>query len=285
LEEHLFDEPEPLERGPRGIDPELPAKSYFNRVQSIPLLIRAEEDELIERWQRFRDEKARDQVIRSHLRMPPAIARKAVRDRKPSKYVMSSAALVDAWNGHWELIEELTAEGNLALVKSVDCFDPTKGNAFATYAGRCIKNAVKRRLRSLASVVHRPWGKSTPVDIYIDSGLPDMVRTEDYCGSRANPTVSDDPEDDPGDDAAESRRGAFSRLRREPDKKFDFDLLVNALPKLERKVIRFRLAGLKLREVGEELGVSTSTAWRIERSARKLWNSSLSSCQATLVGG
>jgi RNA polymerase sigma factor (sigma-70 family) len=285
LEEHLFDEPEPLEPDPEGIDAELPAKSYFKRAQSIPLLTRAEQDELIKRWQRFRDEKARDQVIRAHLRMPLAIARKAVRDRKPSKYVMSSAVLVDAWKGHWELIEELTAEGNLALMESVDYFDPTKGNVFATYAGRCIKNAVKRRLRSLASVVHRPWGKPAPVDIYIDSGLPDMVRTEDYCGSRANPTVSDDPEDDPGDDAAESRRGAFSRLRREPDKKFDFDLLVNALPKLERKVIRFRLAGLKLREVGEELGVSTSTAWRIERSARKLWNSSLSSCQATLVGG
>ena len=115
LEGHFFDAPEPPEPDPVGIDAELPAENYFKRVNSIPLLTRAEESELIERWRRFRDEKARDRVIGS-LRIPPAIARKAARRFEPNKHVMSSAAIVDAWKGHRALIEELTAEGNLALV-------------------------------------------------------------------------------------------------------------------------------------------------------------------------
>ena len=67
----------------------------------------------------------------------------------------------------------------------VNHFDTTKGFVFATYAGRSIKNAVNRRLRTLSSVVDRPWGKPTPVDIYIDPALPDLQSPDDYCGSRA----------------------------------------------------------------------------------------------------
>jgi RNA polymerase sigma factor (sigma-70 family) len=283
LEEHLFDDPELEERGPRGIDPELPAQNYFNRVQGIPLLTRAEQNELIERWQKFRDEKARDRVIHSHLRMPPAIARKAVRGREPNKHIISSDAIWDAWKGYRELVEELTAEGNLALVESVDHFDPTKGYAFATYAGRCIKNAVQRHLRELTSAVHRPWGKPCPLDIILDPKLPDMMSPHEYCGGQARvATPSDDDERKEG----QQLPGKYKRLRRKPDDHLlDLDLMVSDLPKLERKVMLFRQAGLKLREVAEELGVSPSTAWRIEQSARKLWNSLLSNCQATPVGG
>jgi hypothetical protein len=162
----LFDDPEPSEQGPTGLDPEAPGQNYFKRANAIPTLSRAEASQLIERWQRFKDQRARERVILAHLRIPPSVARKAARryGHEPNKHMMDRRACVDAWKGYRALVEELTAEGNLALVKSVDCFDPDKGYAFATYAGRSIWNAVHRRLRSFASAVDRPWGESTPVD-------------------------------------------------------------------------------------------------------------------------
>jgi DNA-directed RNA polymerase sigma subunit (sigma70/sigma32) len=126
--------------------------------------------------------KARNRIVEAHLRIPPAMARRAARDFVPNKHLMTTAAVVEAWKGHFALVEELTAEGNLALVECVDDFDPGKGFVFATYARTCVRNAIWKRLRSFSSVVHRPKGKPTPIDIYIDRTLPDMQSPEDYCG-------------------------------------------------------------------------------------------------------
>jgi len=217
------------------------------------LLTRAEESELIERWRRFRDEKARDRVIGSHLRIPPAIARKAARRFEPNKHVMSSAAIVDAWKGHRALIEELTAEGNLALVKCVDHFDPGKGFVFATYAGRCVRNAIWKRLRSFSSVVDRPKGKPTPTDIYIDPTMPDFQPPEDYCGGQAR-TETYGANDERTSDYSERNEGEmlpgkYKRLRRpepEPDYVAELDTLLSVLPDIEANVINLRRLGVQV---------------------------------------
>jgi RNA polymerase sigma factor (sigma-70 family) len=280
----LFDRPEPEQRGPAGIDPELPGENYFETVNAIPLLNRAEANELIQRWQKFRDEKARARVIEAHLRMPPAIARKAARRFEPNKHMMSGLAVVDAWKGHRALVEELTAEGNLALVESVESFKPDKGFAFATYAGKSIKNAVNRRLRSFSSVVDRPFGKRTPTDIYIDPGLPDFQSPDDYCGGRARKaTPSDDDEREEG----QALPGKYKRLTPwpKPNEGQLCDSYLKILPDDQARVINLRRVGLKHREVADELGISTSTAWRLEQTAleqmRALWNSTRSSFRET----
>jgi hypothetical protein len=214
LEANLFDCVEEEERGPTGLDPSFPGQNYFNGVNGIPTLSRAECNGLIGRWQQFGDQRARERVIAAHLRIPPAIARKAARKygHEPNKNILSGAALVDAWKGYRELVEDLTAEGNLALVQLVDSFDTAKGFVFPTYAGRSIWNAVHRRLRSFASTVDRSWGKRVPIDIYIDPALPDMQSPEDYCGSRARiATPSDDDERKEG----ERLPGKYERLRPE----------------------------------------------------------------------
>jgi RNA polymerase sigma factor (sigma-70 family) len=210
--------------------------------------------------------------------MPPAIARKAAVRFQPNKWVMSAQTFVDAWKGHYALVDELTAEGNLALVESVDHFDTTKGFAFSTYAGRSIWNAVNRRLRSFTSVVDRPWSKPVPLDIYIDPTLPDFLPAEDYCGSMARAAITSD---DDKRKEGEPLPGKFARLRRPPDDLAclgDLEHHLDQLPRLQAKTLRLRIAGFKLREVAQELGLSTSTAWRIEQSAyeqmRSLWNSS-----------
>ena len=278
MEEQLFDSIEIDEPQPRGLDPELPSRNYYNRVNAIPLLTQSEQTELIERWQKFRDDKARERILRSHLRMPPAIARKAAVRFQPNKWVMTGPALVDAWKGHYGLVDELTAEGNLALVESVNHFDTTKGFSFSTYAGRSIWNAVNRRLRSFSSVVDRPWGKSVPLDIYIDAKLSDFLPTEDSCGGMARVAITSD---DDKRKQGEPLPGKFARLRHSTDDLVylrDAEHHLDQLPRLQAKTLRLRIAGFKLREVAEELGVSTPTTWRIEQSAyeqmRSLWNSS-----------
>ena len=53
------------------------AELHFQRIQAIPILTEAEERDLLQRWCRFKDENAREQIVESHLRMVPPIARDA----------------------------------------------------------------------------------------------------------------------------------------------------------------------------------------------------------------
>jgi RNA polymerase sigma factor (sigma-70 family) len=285
LEQFLLDSVDAEECGSCRIDPAIPAQHYFSAVNAVPLLSREEENELVLRWRQFRDRKARERVLLAHLRIPPSVARKAAREygHEPNKNILTGRALDEAWSGHHALVEELTAEGNLALVESFDRFDPSRGFVFATYAGRSVRNAVHRRLRSLASVVDRPWGKSTPVDIYLDPMRADMVSPEDYCGSRVGVAVTSD------NDVrrhGEHLPSLVQRLRPQPEPDYlrHLESYVGCLPKLQAKAIELRMGGLTLDDVADALDVSTATAWRLEQSAieqmRKEWNATPSKSHA-----
>lgn len=78
------------------------------------------------------DMAARDKLIRHNLRLVAHIVK---------KYYASSTDQ-----------EDLLSIGTIGLIKAVNSFDNTKGARFATYAARCIENAIlskrkKRRLR------------------------------------------------------------------------------------------------------------------------------------------
>ena len=79
---------------------------------------------------------ARDQLVRSNLRLVVNIAK---------KYAGRGMALGD-------LIEE----GNLGLIKAVDYFDPERGTRFSTYAAWWIKQSIKRSLLENVQPVHVP---------------------------------------------------------------------------------------------------------------------------------
>ena len=78
------------------------------------------------------DMAARDKLIRHNLRLVAHIVK---------KYYASSTDQ-----------EDLISIGTIGLIKAVNSFDNTKGARFATYAARCIENAIlsqrnKRQLR------------------------------------------------------------------------------------------------------------------------------------------
>jgi len=82
------------------------------------------------------DQQAREQLVRSNLRLVVNIAK---------KYADRGMSLGD-------LIEE----GNLGLIRAVDYFDPERGVRFSTYAAWWIKQSIKRALLENVQPVHIP---------------------------------------------------------------------------------------------------------------------------------
>ena len=109
--------------------------SYLEEIGQIPLLTGDEEIKLAHRIQKG-DATARDQMIRSNLRLVVAIAR---------DYANLGLPLLD-----------LVSEGNIGLVKAVERFDPRKGAKFSTYAGWWIKQTIKRALANRANTIRLP---------------------------------------------------------------------------------------------------------------------------------
>lgn len=91
----------------------------------------AEERAWLDRWAQG-DPEARNVLIERNLRLVAHIIK---------KYYTQSADQ-----------EDLISIGTIGLIKGISSFDPSKGARLATYAARCIENAIlsqrnKRRLR------------------------------------------------------------------------------------------------------------------------------------------
>ena len=82
------------------------------------------------------DQWAREQLVRSNLRLVVNIAKK-YGDRGMS-------------------LGDLIEEGNLGLIRAVDYFDPDRGTRFSTYAAWWIKQGIKRALLENVQPVHIP---------------------------------------------------------------------------------------------------------------------------------
>ncbi len=82
------------------------------------------------------DEKAREKLIRSNLRLIVSIAK---------EYVNRGLSFLD-------LIEE----GNLGLIRAAQGYDPSKGHKFSTYATWWIKQVIRRALTDKAKMIRIP---------------------------------------------------------------------------------------------------------------------------------
>lgn len=101
----------------REIDPAV--SRYITMVQHLPQLDRETEQQLASAWRQRGDERARETLVRSHLRYVVAIALKYRRYGLP--------------------LSELIAEGNFGLVHALTKFEPERGNRLVTYAAYWIR--------------------------------------------------------------------------------------------------------------------------------------------------
>jgi RNA polymerase primary sigma factor len=108
---------------------------YLAEIGQIPLL-NAEQELALARQIRNGDETARDQMIRSNLRLVVTIAQ---------DYVNLGLPLAD-----------LTSEGTIGLTKAVERFDPNKGAKLSTYAAWWIKQSIKLALSNQVKTVRLP---------------------------------------------------------------------------------------------------------------------------------
>jgi RNA polymerase primary sigma factor len=110
-------------------------KLYLKDIRDLPLLTAEEERELA-RKVKSGNKKARQQMIKSNLRLVINIAK---------KYSYLGVPMLD-------LIEE----GNLGLMKAVTKYDPEKGYRFSTYAAWWIKQFITRAVANQGKTVRIP---------------------------------------------------------------------------------------------------------------------------------
>jgi RNA polymerase sigma factor (sigma-70 family) len=120
----------------RAIAFDITIKEYLKEIDEASLLTVEQERSLGKMVVEENDPRAREQLVRSNLRLVVNIAK---------KYVGRGMSLGD-------LIEE----GNLGLIKAVDYFDPDHGTRFSTYAAWWIKQSIKRALLANVQPVHIP---------------------------------------------------------------------------------------------------------------------------------
>ena len=108
---------------------------YLGEIGFSPLLS-AEEEVLYARQALKGDEKARERMIVSNLRLVVKISR---------RYNNRGLALLD-------LIEE----GNLGLIRAVEKFDPERGFRFSTYATWWIRQTIERAIMNQTRTIRLP---------------------------------------------------------------------------------------------------------------------------------
>lgn len=111
-------------------------KEYLEEIDEASLLTWEQECALGKLIVEENDPLAREQLVRSNLRLVVNIAKK--------------------YAGRGMSLGDLIEEGNLGLIKAVDYFDSARGTRFSTYAAWWIKQSIRRALLESVQPVHIP---------------------------------------------------------------------------------------------------------------------------------
>ena len=266
--------------------PENPEQSsleiYLKQISAISLITVEEEIDLAKRIAKG-DQKAREKMITSNLRLVVKIAQ---------DYSNIGLSLLDLIN-----------EGNIGLMKAVERFDPSKGGKLSTYASWWIKQSIKRALANQSKTIRLPVHMVDRVNqirkasAYLSEKLG-RDPTEDELAEEMNipvakishliavskkpasleTPISEDEGSNLGDIIADDK--AISPVDTLQSKSLigDIDHVISTLDPREADIIRLRFGldgrdPLTLEEVGAKIGITRERVRQLQeqaiRNARK----------------
>jgi RNA polymerase sigma factor (sigma-70 family) len=255
-------------------------KEYLKEIDEASLLSVEEERFLGKLIVEENDPLAREQLVRSNLRLVVNIAKK--------------------YAGRGMSLGDLIEEGNLGLIRAVDYFDPERGVRFSTYAAWWIKQSIKRALLENVQPVHIPtymvalinqWRHTTAE---LESTLGRTISVEEMAdimkiplrkakvinrivevlGSVGESSIGDGPEED---QLLEAILEDHSACRPEDalaavEEKAKALRMLNEIDPREAEILRlhYGLDGKKpmaLKEIGEKMGLTRERIRQLRRDA------------------
>src|SRR4051794_29431380 len=226
-------------------------------------------DELFDRWHVRGDQRARDQLIERFLPLARKLAARYMRSGEP--------------------YDDLVQVASLGLVKAVDRFDPSRGNAFTSYAVPTIVGELKRHFRDSAWTLHvgrRAQERARAVgearrEISATTGrsptVSDLaqyleIETEEVieglqAASAYDALSLDAPASTTGDDSQGTRAETVGELDlslSRVDERVTILAAAQHLPKIERQVLYLRFGeDLSQTEIADRVGVSQMQVSRL----------------------
>jgi RNA polymerase primary sigma factor len=252
-------------------------KEYLKEIDDAPLLSWEQEKSLSQAVLENNDPAARDQLIRSNLRLVVNIAKR--------------------YSGRGMQLGDLIEEGNLGLMRAVDTFDPDRGVRFSTYSSWWIKQSIKRSILSNSQPIHVPtymvelinqWrqvyadqesklGRSVSLEemafamkvpIRKARAIRDIVDVVDsgfQCNSAEEKTGLDEAIEDDRMETPEESLGSNEELARSLE-------LLNEMDPREAEILKLRFGidgreTLTLKQIGKKLGLTRERVRQLQRNA------------------
>ncbi len=262
-------------------------KEYLLEIDEAPLLTWQQECDLAERIINHDDQLAREQLVRSNLRLVVSIAKRFATGKLP--------------------LSDLIEEGNLGLIRAIDSFDPSVGVRFSTYAAWWIKQCIKRALlldcgpisvptymvelvnhyrQVIADLQIKLAEAPTPAQIAKEMKLPikKVIAIKEIADST---NTSFQAESQQTNQSFEETMPLSSEHLPEDDLTNSEELqktvrMLDRLDERESQVLRFRFGingtePLTLKQIGAKLGLTRERVRQLQQSALKHLNELMSS--------
>ncbi len=251
-------------------------RMYLGEIGFSPLLT-AEEEVYYARLALQGDEKARNRMVESNLRLVVKIAR---------RYMNRGLTLLD-------LIEE----GNLGLIHAVEKFDPERGFRFSTYATWWIRQTIERAIMNQTRTIRLPIHIIKEINLYLRTARQ-LAQTLDHEPSAeeialemnkpigevkrmlglnervasVNTPIGKDEDRSLLDAIPDDNNPDPSQVLQDEDLNDKLELWLNQLNEKQRVVVerRFGLNGqdrATLEQVGNEIGVTRERVRQIQIDA------------------